>query len=311
MSQEKILVTGANGQLGTVLTASLREKYGPENVIASDIKESSTSSNKFVMLDILNIQRLKEVIDDFGITQIYHLAAILSANGEWNPLKTWNVNLNAWINMLELIREKPVKKIFYPSTIGVFGDTTPKLNTPQHTAIDPLTMYGVSKRAGELINNYYHHKYHMDIRSIRYPGIIGYQSIPSGGTTDYAVEIFHQALKEKKYTCFLEADTTLPMIYIHDAIKATLILMETSAESISIRTSYNLAGMSFSPSEIAAEIKKYIPEFEISYEPDFRQQIAASWTQSIDDEMARKDWNWVPDYNLAKMTDDMFEKLSQ
>ncbi len=311
MSHERILVTGANGQLGTVLTSALRAKHGPSNVVASDIKASSTSSGPFVMLDILNIQRLTEVIDDFRITHIYHLAAILSANGEWNPIKTWNVNLNAWINILELVREKPVKKIFFPSTIGVFGDTTPKSNTPQHTAIDPVTMYGVSKRAGEMINNYYHHKYKVDIRSIRYPGIIGYQSIPSGGTTDYAVEIFHHAIKEKTYTCFLEAGTTLPMIYIHDAIKATLLLMDAPADRISIRTSYNLSGMSFSPSEIAKEIKKFIPEFEINYQPDFRQQIANSWTKSIDDDRARNDWSWLPDYDLAKMTKDMFENLSK
>ena len=309
MSKERILVTGAGGQLGTVLTMALRSEYGTDQVVASDIKPISNPDGPFVILDILNIQRLVEVIDDFGITQIYHLAAILSANGEWNPLKTWNVNLSAWINILEVAREKPIHKFFFPSTIGVFGDSTPKENTPQFTAIDPSTMYGISKRTGELINQYYHHRYHLDIRSIRYPGVIGYQSMPSGGTTDYAVEIFHHAIRDKFYDCFLEEDATLPMIYMADAIKATILLMKASPDQITVRTSYNLAGMSFSPGDIAAEIKKYVPDFEIKYNPDFRQEIAASWTQSIDDRQARSDWGWKPDYDLARMTKDMFNHL--
>ena len=310
MSQERILVTGAGGQLGTVMTSALRDEFGTNQVVASDIKTIANPGGPFVILDILNTQRLVEVIDDYGITQIYHLAAILSANGEWNPLKTWNINLSAWINMLELAREKPIHKIFFPSSIGVFGDTTPKTSTPQFTAIDPSTMYGISKRTGELINQYYAKRYNLDIRSLRYPGVIGYQSMPSGGTTDYAVEIFHHAIKEKHYTCFLKEDATLPMIYIHDAIKATILLMKAPPQDISVRTSYNLAGMSFSPGEIADEIKKYIPDFEIKYKPDFRQDIAASWTQSIDDSKARSDWGWHPDYDLSGMTRDMFHHLA-
>ena len=307
--RERILVTGASGQIGTVLVQELRSIYGIDQVIESDIKHPGNSDGPFVGLDILNAQRLGEIVDDFEITQIYHLAAILSASGEWNPMKTWNVNLNGYLSILELAKEKRIDKIFYPSTIAVFGKTTPRQNTPQHTAMLPETIYGISKQSGELLSNYYNQKYGVDVRSLRYPGIIGYQSIPSGGTTDYAVEIFHYALKEQKYTCFLAADTTLPMIYMPDAIRVTIELMEAPSDSIQVRTSYNLSGVSFSPEEIAAEITKHIPEFTIDYEPDFRQKIAESWTATIDDTMAREQWKWKEEYDLARITEDMLVHL--
>lgn len=308
--KEKILITGATGQIGTVLTHALRELYGQENVLASDIKKTHYVEEPFVMLDVLNIQRMRELVEDHDITQIYHLAAILSANGEWNPLKTWNVNLNGFLSILELAREKKLHKLFFPSTIAVFGKTTPRVNTPQYCSMVPETIYGISKQTGELLSNYFFLKYGLDVRSLRYPGIIGHQSIPAGGTTDYAVEIYHSALKDKHYTCFLKAGTRLPMIYMADAIRATIELMEAPAENIKVRTSYNLSGMSFGPEEIAAEIKNHIPEFTISYEPDFRQKIAETWTESIDDHEARADWNWREEYDLAKMTDDMLHHLA-
>ncbi len=307
--KEKILITGATGQIGTVLTLALREIYGRENVIASDIIKTHHVEEPFVMLDVLNIQRMRELIDDFEITQLYHLAAILSANGEWNPLKTWNVNLNGYLSILEMAREKKLHKIFFPSTIAVFGKTTPKMKTPQHCSMVPETIYGISKQTGELLSNYFFLKYGLDVRSLRYPGIIGHQSIPAGGTTDYAVEIFHAAIKDKHYNCFLNKGTRLPMIYMADAIRATVELMEAPADQIKIRTSYNLSGMSFGPEDIASEITRHIPEFTISYTPDFRQQIAESWTESIDDEDARADWKWHEEYDLAKMTDDMLQHL--
>ncbi len=309
MKKDRILVTGANGQIGTVLTQELRKIYGQDNVIASDIVIEHHVEDPFVILDILNIQRLHEIIEDYKITQIYHLAAILSASGEWNPLKTWNVNLNGFISILEQSRKDHISKLFYPSTIAVFGATTPKTNTPQHTSLEPETIYGISKQAGELLANYYHKKYQVDVRSLRYPGIIGYQSIPHGGTTDYAVEIFHEALNNQSYECFLEADTRLPMIYMPDAIRATIELMEAPIDQVKVRTSYNLSGMSFTPDDIATEIQKHIPEFVINYKPDFRQEIAASWSQTIDDSAARSDWKWREEYDLSRMTSDMLEKL--
>lgn len=311
MKKERILVTGAGGQIGTVLTQALRETYGVQAVIASDIKRIYDEAGPFVVLDILNRHRLEEIIHDYQITQIYHLAAILSANGEWNPIKTWNVNLDAWIMMLEVCRLQGIQKIFYPSTIAVFGATTPKENTPQHTSLEPATVYGMSKQTGELWANYYVHKYQMDIRSVRYPGIIGYQSIPQGGTTDYAVEIFHAALKEQRYTCYLSPDQRLPMLYMPDAIRATLELMEAPEKNLSVRTSYNLAGISFSPDDIYKEIKKAIPKLSIEYKPDFRDEIASSWSHSIDDSCAQQDWGWKLEYDLSKITLDMLEKLSQ
>ncbi|MBK7637747.1 MAG: NAD-dependent epimerase/dehydratase family protein [Saprospiraceae bacterium] len=307
--EPKILVTGANGQIGRVLTEELRIKYGTNAVLATDITKLSVTVEPFEFLDILNVQRLREIIIDHGINQIYHLAAILSANGEWNPLKTWNINLNGLLSVLDLAREFNMQKVFFPSTIAVFGTTTPRINTAQDVPLLPSTVYGISKATGELWCNYYFKRYGLDVRSLRYPGIIGWQSLPAGGTTDYAVEIFHAALKDKQYTCFLKEDTRLPMMYMDDAIKATIDLMEVPSETISIRYSYNLAAMSFTPAEIAAEIQNHIPEFSISYDPDFRQDIAASWSETIDDSVARKDWNWAPNYDLASMTKDMLDHL--
>lgn len=309
MKPLKILVTGANGQIGRVLTDALRKKHGTQNVLATDITKLDTSLENYEFLDILNAQRLKEIVVDYEITQIYHLAAILSANGEWNPIKTWNINLNGLLSILELSRELEIDKVFFPSTIAVFGTTTPRINTPQDVPLLPSTVYGMSKATGELWCNYFHQRYGIDVRSLRYPGIIGWQSLPAGGTTDYAVEIYHAALKHGYYECFLEPHTKLPMMYMNDAIKATLDLMDAPKNQINVRYAYNLAAMSFSPSEIAAEIKKHIPAFEIAYKPDFRQQIAATWSESIDDTIARKEWHWQPEFDLAAMTEDMLYHL--
>lgn len=307
--KDKILITGANGQLGRVLAARLRAKYGKDNVLATDIKEPDFDNYPFEFLDILNKKRFAEVIKDHKITQIYHLAAILSANGEWDPKKTWNVNFNAVLNILALSEEAGIKRFFFPSTIAVFGKTTPRQMTPQHCPLLPETVYGISKATGEYWCNYFYKRYKLDVRSLRYPGIVGYQSLPEGGTTDYAVEIFHAAIKGEKYMCFLDADTRLPMMYIEDAIRGTIELMDDRHENISIRSSYNLAAMSFTPNEIYQEIKKYYPNFEIEYKPDFRQKIAESWTESIDDSYARKDWNWNHQYDLQEMVKTMIKEL--
>lgn len=309
--KQKILVTGANGQIGQVLTLALREKYGNDSVIASDITRQNTHDGPFVFLDILNTTRLEEVIKDHKITQVYHLAAILSANGEWNPIKTWNINLNGLLSILELAKNTPLEKVFFPSTIAVFGNTTPRVDTPQDTALQPETVYGMSKSSGELWCNYYFQKFGVDVRSIRYPGIISHQSIPAGGTTDYAVEVFHEAIKTGKYECFLKEDTRLPMMYIDDAIRATLELMEAPKESIKTRIGYNLSAMSFTPSEIFEEIKKYIPNLQISYKPDFRQDIASTWSETIDDSRAREEWNWSHHYNLTKMVNIMVKEITK
>lgn len=306
----KILITGANGQIGQVLTAALSQRYGADQVLATDITKQDSREN-YEFLDILNKQRLYEIVEDHGITQIYHLAAILSANGEWNPMKTWNINLNGLLTVLELAREKELEKVFFPSTIAVFGSTTPRIQTPQDVPMLPSTVYGISKSTGELWCQYYHTRYGVDVRSLRYPGIIGWQSLPGGGTTDYAVEIYHEALKSGYYKCFLNPDTRLPMMYMDDAIKATIQLMEAKKEQVKIRYGYNLAAMSFTPEEIGAEIKKHIPGFTMDYEPDFREAIARSWTESIDDSRAREDWQWTPDYDLASMTADMLAHLRE
>lgn len=309
MRPTKILITGANGQVGTALAAALRSNYGIDKVLCTDIRKPKIEHGPFEMLDILNVQRMAEVIEDHHITQVYHLAAILSANGEWNPKKTWNVNLNGQLSILELAQQYQMDKVFFPSTIAVFGTTTPKINTPQHTAAEPSTVYGMSKLAGELWCQYYHQRYGVDVRSLRYPGIIGWQSHPGGGTTDYAVDIFHQALQSGEYTCYLKSDTILPMLYMDDAIRATIELMEAPEEHISIRTSYNLAGLSLSPNLLYEEIKKHIPSFKIDYKIDFRQQIADSWTESIDDSIARNDWGWQEAFDISKMTADMILHL--
>jgi len=303
MSKNMILVTGANGQIGQVLTKRLREIHGTENVLASDITKIEGYSENFEFLDILNKNRMKEIMYDYGITQIYHLAAILSANGEWNPKKTWNINLNGVLTLFSLAEEKKINKIFLPSTIAVFGSTTPRVNTPQHVPLMPETVYGISKATCENWSNYFYNRYKLDIRSIRYPGIIGYRSLPGGGTTDYAVEIFYAALRGEEYTCFLKPDTRLPMMYMEDAIRATTELMAADASDIKVTVPAAIK------SSIISLKLKHIPSFKVKYEPDFRQDIAASWTESIDDSHARKDWNWNHKYDLQKMVKDMLNNV--
>lgn len=313
MIKEKILVIGASGQIGVELTLALRKIYGNANVVASDLREENDllkGTGPYVSLDAMNKEMLHVQVIRQNITQIYLLAAILSATGEKNPHLAWSLNMQSLLNVLDISREEKISKVYWPSSIAVFGPTSPKKNCPQQTVIEPSTVYGISKYAGEFWCNYFNHRYGVDIRSLRYPGLISYKSAPGGGTTDYAVEIFHEALEERKYECFLKEDTYLPMMYMPDAIRATVELMEAPANKISVRTSYNLAGMSFSPREIAAEIKKHIPEFIISYKPDYRQAIADSWPQSIDDSVARKDWGWKEEYNLGAMTKDMLVNLS-
>jgi nucleoside-diphosphate-sugar epimerase len=308
--QEQIIVLGANGQIGTVLTEELRNHYGSENVLATDLQKHPIQSGLFEQLDILNAQRLNEVVENRCITQIYHLAAILSARGEQNPKWAWDINMTGLFNVLEVAKNHHCR-VFFPSSIAVFGSEAPKENTPQHAVLQPKTVYGISKVAGEHWCDYYHDKYGVDVRSVRYPGIIGYQSMPGGGTTDYAVEIYHKALQGETYECFLRADTMLPMMYMPDAIRATLELMAAPAERIRVRTSYNIRGMSFDPKTIYEAIKKEIPDFQITYEPDFRQAIADSWSYSIDDRQAREDWGWQPAYDLEGMTQEMLERLGE
>ena len=305
----KILITGASGQLGIELTHALQTKYETENVIASDLKMNKGFKGIYEDLDATDIIQLRNIIHKHKITQIYHLAAILSANGEKDPIRTWEVNMQAFLNVLEVSKSRKIEKVFYPSSIAVFGPDVDRLNTPQSPNLTPTTVYGISKVAGENWARYYFEKYGLDVRSIRFPGIIGYKSLPGGGTTDYAIDIFHKAVSEQKFECFLKSDTFLPMIYMEDAIRATLELMDAPKEDIRIRTSYNVSGMSFSPTQLAQNIKKIIPEFEIKYKPDFRQEIAESWPMSIDDSDARKDWNWRPKFNLEKMTNDMLMNL--
>jgi len=312
MIKDKILVIGASGQIGVELTLALRKIYGNANVVASDLREQNPlleGTGPYVSLDVMNKEMLHVQVIRQNFTQIYLLAAILSATGEKNPNLAWNLNMTGLLNVLDIAREEKIRKVYWPSSIAVFGPTSPKQNCPQQTIIEPSTVYGISKYAGEFWCNYYNNRFGVDVRSIRYPGLISYKSAPGGGTTDYAVEIFHEALEENTYECFLNEDTYLPMMYISDAIRGTIELMEAPAEKISIRTSYNLSGMSFSPKEIAASIKKYIPEFTISYKPDYRQQIANSWPQSIDDSVARNDWGWKNEYDLDKMTKEMLDNL--
>ena len=312
MIKERILVIGASGQIGVELTLALRKMYGNANVIASDLREENPllkGSGPYVSLDVMNKEMLHVQVIRQGITQIYLLAAILSATGEKNPNLAWNLNMQGLLNVLDIAREEKLHKVYWPSSIAVFGPTSPKKDCPQQTVIEPVTVYGISKYAGEFWCNYYNHRFGVDVRSLRYPGLISYKSAPGGGTTDYAVEIFHEAIEEKKYECFLREDTYLPMMYMPDAIRATIELMEADASSISIRTSYNISGMSFSPAEIAEEIKKSIPGFSITYKPDYRQAIADSWPQSINDNVARKDWGWKEEFDLGSMTKDMIENL--
>ena len=314
INKEKILVIGASGQIGVELTMALRNIYGNSNVVASDLREENDllkGTGPYVSLDVMNKEMLHVQVIRQNVTQIYLLAAILSATGEKNPNLAWSLNMQGLLNVLDIAREEQIKKVYWPSSIAVFGPTSPRKNCPQQTIIEPITVYGISKYAGEFWCNYYNRRFGVDVRSLRYPGLISYKSEPGGGTTDYAVEIFHDAIEEKSYTSFLKEDTYLPMMYMPDAIRATLELMEAPADKISVRTSYNISGISFSPAEIAASIKKHIPEFTIKYKPDYRQAIADSWPQSIDDSVARKDWNWNHKYDLEKLTADMLKNLEQ
>ncbi len=313
MKQEKILVIGASGQIGVELTLALRKIYGPANVIASDLREENAllrGTGPYVSLDVMNKEMLHVQVNRQNVTQIYLLAAILSATGEKNPGLAWNLNMQGLLNVLDIAKEEKMSKVYWPSSIAVFGPTSPKVNCPQQTIIEPSTVYGISKYAGEFWCNYYFNKYGVDVRSLRYPGLISYKSAPGGGTTDYAVEIYHEALSDGTYECFLERDTYLPMMYMPDAIRATIQLMEAPAEKIRTRTSYNISSMRFSPEEIGAEIKKHIPGFTVTYKPDYRQQIANSWPGSIDDSVARADWGWDHEYDLQGMTEDMLFNLS-
>ena len=312
MVREKILVIGASGQIGVELTIALRKIYGNHNVVASDLREENDllrGTGPYVSLDVMNKEMLHVQVIRQNITQIYLLAAILSATGEKNPNLAWHLNMQSLLNVLDIAKEEKLTKVYWPSSIAVFGPTSPRKFCPQQTIIEPTTVYGISKYAGEFWCNYFFNRYGVDVRSLRYPGLISYKSSPGGGTTDYAVEIFHEALGSKEYTSFLKADTYLPMMYMPDAIRATIELMEAPASNISVRTSYNISSMSFSPAEIATEINKVIPDFSISYKPDYRQAIADSWPQSIDDSVARNDWGWKPEYDLSKMTKEMLENL--
>jgi nucleoside-diphosphate-sugar epimerase len=308
MKNETILVTGANGQIGTVLTQALRETYGEDRVISTDIRPPAQPDDLFFTLDVLDREALQAIVKQHGITQIYHLAAILSAKGEQNPQWAWEINMSGLFNVLEVAKEHELR-VFSPSSIAVYGGHTPKVDTPQHAVLQPETVYGISKVAGEHWGKYYFKRWGVDVRSIRYPGIVGYQSLPGGGTTDYAVDIYHYAVKGESYPCFLAPDTRLPMMYMEDAIRATLELMQAPADRIQVRTAYNLSGMSFTPAEIAEAIRQQRPDFQITYDPDFRQQIAESWPESIEDQAAREDWGWSPAFDLERMTAEMLSHL--
>ncbi|MFQ3174366.1 MAG: nucleoside-diphosphate-sugar epimerase [Flavobacterium sp.] len=310
----KILIIGACGQIGTELTHSLRKIYGTENVIASDIRKLNNevvNSGPFEVINALDFNQIEHLVEVHKIDEIYLMAALLSATAEKNPAFAWDLNMNSLFHVLNLAKAKKIKKIFWPSSIAVFGPTTPKENTPQYTIMEPSTVYGISKQSGERWCEYYHNIFGVDVRSIRYPGLISYSSPPGGGTTDYAVDIFHKALSDKKYECYISSETKMPMMYMDDAIAATIQIMQAPEEKVKIRSSYNLAAMSFTPTEIAAEVKKHIPEFTITYDPDFRQKIADSWPASIDDHQAREDWGWKHKYDLEKMTVDMLKNLSK
>lgn len=307
----RILIIGAAGQIGTELTETLRGIYGPENVIASDIRDvpALSETGPFFTLDVLDREKVFSSIRENNIDTVYLLAALLSASGEKNPKFAWKLNMEGLLNVLDAAVELKLKRVFWPSSIAVFGPNTPRQNTPQNSVMDPNTVYGISKLAGERWCEYYAQQYGVDVRSLRYPGIIGYKSLPGGGTTDYAVEIFHEALKKGSYTCFLKDDTRLPMMYMSDAVRATIQLMESTSEQITVRSAYNLGAIDFTPAELVTEIQAHMPDFSCTYAPDFRQAIADSWPQSIDDSQARKDWNWQPEFDLKNMTGDMLENI--
>lgn len=314
MKSDKILILGSCGQIGVELTLALRTQYGNDAVIATDIKEEHSllkGTGPFYQVDVMDINAVLALVKKEQITQIYLLAALLSATGEKMPLKAWDINMTSLLQVLEMSVQEKIAKVYWPSSIAVFGSTTPKQATPQKTIVEPETVYGISKYAGENWCQYYAKRYSLDVRSIRYPGLISWKSLPGGGTTDYAVDIYLQALAQKKYTCFLSEHTYLPMMYMEDAIRATIELMEAPAERLSTRLAYNISAMSFSPKEIAASIQKHIPDFSIDYAPDFRQQIADGWPQSIDDRLAQEDWNWKAAFDLEKMTATMLENLSK
>lgn len=303
------MVIGALGQLGSELIEALRRLHGEDNVVASDLREPTIKNGLFEQLNVLDKQALEAIVNKYGITRIYHLAAILSAKGESDPKFAWDLNMNSLINVLEIAKEKKLDRIYWPSSIAVFGPNTPRENTPQHTIMDPNTIYGISKLAGERWCEYYHEKYGVDVRSLRYPGLIGYKAKPGGGTTDYAVDIYYKALEEKRYTCFLKANSYLPMMYMEDAVSATIELMQAEEHSVKIRSSYNVGALSFSPKDIAESINRHIPGFQIDYDPDFRQAIADSWPSSIDDSAARNDWGWQHSFDLDKMTKTILQGL--
>ena len=308
-----ILIIGACGQIGTELTKKLRSIHGKDAVIAADVRKGSpefVASGPFEVVNALDYNQVQSVIEKYNVDDVYLMAALLSATAEKNPAFAWDLNMNSLFHVLNLAKDNKIKKIFWPSSIAVFGPTTPKQNTPQYTVMEPSTVYGISKQSGERWCEYYHNIYGVDVRSIRYPGLISWSTPPGGGTTDYAVDIYYKALSDKKYTCFLNEETRLPMMYMDDAIRATVEIMQAPAESIKIRSAYNLSAMDFTPVEITEAIKKHIPEFTIDYEPDFRQKIADSWPQSIDDTSAREDWNWKHEFDLDSMTTDMLEHLA-
>jgi nucleoside-diphosphate-sugar epimerase len=312
---QNILVTGACGQIGSELTLELRKRYGDDNVVATGHKTKPSDklcqSGSFEFIDVTRRETVEEVVKKYNIDTIYHLAAILSAVGEERPHLAWDVNINGLYNVLEVARERKMTRVFCPSSIAVFGPETPRDNTPQETVLRPTTMYGVTKVAGELLCDYYFKRFGLDVRGARYPGIISSETLPGGGTTDYAVEIFYEAIQHQRYTCFLREDTVLPMMYMPDCIKATIDLMEADLSRLKHHADFNLAAMSFSPADLVAEIKKHIPEFTCEYQPDFRQAIADSWPMTIDDSAAREEWGWEPSYDLAAMTTDMLEKLGK
>lgn len=311
---EKILIIGAAGQIGSELCSELRKLYGKENVIASDLNTNNGSlveAGPFEIIDAKNFNQIKDCVEKHHIDTIYLLAAMLSATAEKAPKQAWDLNMESLFHVLNLAKDGAVKKVFWPSSIAVFGPSTPKDHTPQHTIMEPTTVYGISKQVGERWCEYYHKKYDVDVRSLRYPGIISYKTLPGGGTTDYAIEIFHKAITAQHYDCFLEAYCTLPMMYMDDAVSATIQLMQANPNNLTIRSSYNLSAISFNPSELALAISKHIPNFSINYNPDFRQQIAESWPKSIDDSIARTDWGWQHQYDLKTITTKMLNGISK